>query len=301
MSERHLPLVSVVVPIYNSGKYLRECLDSLINQTYMNLKIVLVDDGSTDDSFSICKRYASYDKRIIVFRQRHKGTSSARNAALKIIKNGLIMFVDSDDVIRPDCVKNAAMAILDGAELGIFGYRIKRPLLSRKVIAKYVPRDYKDLCDAMICKRGIKGYCCNKIYRAEIVSDNNIMFNEDLDLIEDMHFNIQYAKHVKKIIIVRTASYVYRQRKNSAIRRSSLKSVKNAIEAMRKITPGNKEFLDYILLFSEIQRGNRLNREYNKIYKRYLNNAYIPISQKMKIMLKRRLSLIYKTCEILKK
>ena len=97
-------LISVIVPVYNVEKYLRQCLDSIINQTYRNLEIILVDDGSTDSSGIICDEYAQIDARIKVIHKENGGLSSARNAGLDVCTSGgdFIAFVDSDDWLEPD-------------------------------------------------------------------------------------------------------------------------------------------------------------------------------------------------------
>lgn len=94
------PLVSVVVPVYNVSSYLEQCLDSVVNQTYKNLEIILVDDGSTDDSGAICDRYAEKDSRIQVIHKENGGLSSARNVGLERITGEWALFIDSDDWIE---------------------------------------------------------------------------------------------------------------------------------------------------------------------------------------------------------
>lgn len=96
------PLISVIIPVYNVEKYLRQCLESVIGQTYINLEIILVDDGSTDGSSKICDDFAAIDDRIVVIHQYNAGLSSARNAGLDIMKGDYVSFVDSDDWIEKD-------------------------------------------------------------------------------------------------------------------------------------------------------------------------------------------------------
>ena len=95
-------LISIIVPVYNVEPYLNKCLDSIVNQTYKKLEIILIDDGSTDNSGLICDEYASKDNRIIVVHQKNKGLSAARNVGLNIAKGDYIAFVDSDDFIEKD-------------------------------------------------------------------------------------------------------------------------------------------------------------------------------------------------------
>ena len=95
------PKISIIVPVYNTAKYLPACLGSIINQTYHNLEIILVDDGSTDDSNEVISKYAKNDSRIKTIRQNNQGQSSARNTGLKKVTGDYVSFIDSDDKIRP--------------------------------------------------------------------------------------------------------------------------------------------------------------------------------------------------------
>lgn len=101
------PLVSIIIPVYNSASFLPECLDSIINQSYKNLEIICINDGSTDNSLSIIKKYARSDKRIKYYTQQNKGQSSARNLGLKMCKGEYISFVDSDDMIELNTISQA--------------------------------------------------------------------------------------------------------------------------------------------------------------------------------------------------
>lgn len=98
------PLVSVIVPVYNVSRYLNECIDGIINQSYSNLEIILVDDGSSDDCPQKCDEYASIDKRIVVLHRPNGGVADARNAALSICTGEYITFIDSDDIVPPEYI-----------------------------------------------------------------------------------------------------------------------------------------------------------------------------------------------------
>lgn len=106
------PLLSVIVPVFNTEKFLNECLDSIIRQTYENLEIIIVDDGSTDSSGSICELYASRDRRIKVIHQENRGLSAARNSGLNVAQGEYIAFVDSDDFLSLDCYEKSMRHML---------------------------------------------------------------------------------------------------------------------------------------------------------------------------------------------
>lgn len=117
-------LISVIIPVYNVEKYLRECLDSVCAQTYRNLEIICVDDGSTDASGEICDEYARSDARVRVIHQKNGAASAARNAGLDAAKGSYISFVDSDDIIHPRFIETLYEGIQDtGAQIAACGYR----------------------------------------------------------------------------------------------------------------------------------------------------------------------------------
>lgn len=113
------PKISVIIPVYNAGAYLEECLDSVLHQTYGNLEILLIDDGSTDGSGALCDAYAARDGRVRVFHQENRGQSAARNAGLGAMTGELIAFVDADDVAAPDMLQNLLGALDTGADFAV--------------------------------------------------------------------------------------------------------------------------------------------------------------------------------------
>ena len=118
------PLITVIVPIYHVEKYLHRCVDSILNQTYENLEIILVDDGSGDACSSICDEYAGRDSRIVVIHKENGGLSDARNAGIEIAKGQYLAFVDSDDYIHKDMYKILMKEILESnAEVSICSYK----------------------------------------------------------------------------------------------------------------------------------------------------------------------------------
>jgi glycosyltransferase involved in cell wall biosynthesis len=120
-----MPLISIIVPVYKVEPYLRGCLDSLVNQTYRNLEIILVDDGSPDRSGEICDEYASADKRIIVIHQENKGVSESRNAALNTAHGDYFLFVDSDDWLEKNTCETALhIAEEQHADIVVFGIKV---------------------------------------------------------------------------------------------------------------------------------------------------------------------------------
>ena len=118
-----VPLVSVIVPVYNSAKYLVECLDSILNQTLTEIEVICIDDGSTDESLRILERYASCDSRVHILKQENKGAGAARNLGLAVAKGKYLSFLDSDDLFYPNMLKHAYLnAEKYSSDIVIFSY-----------------------------------------------------------------------------------------------------------------------------------------------------------------------------------
>lgn len=164
------PLVSVIVPVFNCEKQLTRCLDSLLGQSLENIEIILVDDGSTDTSPSICDRYADRDARIIVTHQENTGVSAARNQGIRLARGNYIMFVDSDDYVEQDfCRLPYELAERTHAELVVFRFDILR---DGNVVVIGGPAErysgLKSSDDALRLFEFADVYVWNKLYRADL-------------------------------------------------------------------------------------------------------------------------------------
>lgn len=168
-------LISVIVPVYNVEKYIDKCINSIINQTYKNLEIILVDDGSPDNCGNICDEYSKKDNRIIVIHKENGGVSSARNIGIKNAKGKWITFVDSDDWIENDYVeKLSKIGIQNKAEVVLCGYnRIynndKQPINAIGEIKDY--NSYEYLIKTLNPQTGF-GFCHMKLIKKEIIERN---------------------------------------------------------------------------------------------------------------------------------
>ena len=204
--------ISVIIPIYNSEKYLKRCLDSIINQTIRELEIICVDDGSTDNSLQTLNKYSKRDNRIIIINRENLGVSAARNAGLKIAKGKYIGFVDSDDWIHLDFFEKLYTAAekykADAACTGI-----KRCYESGKIIDKLkvhqeqilitVAEKYKFLEIPKKC------YLWNKIYKKSELDRQQLLFKENIDMCEDVFFLIRFLYFSVKVITVPNTYYYY--------------------------------------------------------------------------------------------
>lgn len=206
-------LVSVVVPVYNAAPYLKQCIESLLNQTYRRLEIILVDDGSTDDSFTICKKYEElFGEKIKVVHKENGGVSSARNLGISFAKGEYLIFVDADDQVHKELVEifmeaNEETRILlcdisnNEADLKKVYADKWRDNVSFYSKERFMDLFFNDYINSP----------CNKLYDAEILQKYKIKYPEGLDLGEDLIFNLEYFKHGSSEYKVLTCPLYYYQ------------------------------------------------------------------------------------------
>lgn len=218
-------MVSIIVPVYNAEKYLDECINSIRQQNYTNIEIILVDDGSTDNSASICNYHASVDNRITVYRKRNGGVSSARNYGIEKARGEYIAFADSDDILKRELIetlltcleKNKVDRVCGGYEhLYEDGHLVYRK--TRVADGMYKTEDFLPI---MIDDGTMSGFLFsgvnNSVFVKEIIDANNIRFREDIKYNEDGLFSFEYALHSESMYSLRSKPlYLYRQHKESA-------------------------------------------------------------------------------------
>lgn len=197
---KNSPLITVIVPIYNTAKYLPKCLDSIISQTYQNLEIICIDDGSTDDSGKIIDQYAKKDHRIKTIHQSNQGQSAARNAGLKTTTGTFVSFIDSDDIIKPSFItqlhalySNPSTAV---SVCGIHYKRLKTQSATDVYINPLRPRRKDESRKAyilyLLAIDGRMYSSVNKLYRSSIAK--SIQFNKTLNFAEDTRYVLDYLK-----------------------------------------------------------------------------------------------------------
>lgn len=170
-------LISIIIPVYNVAPYLRKCLDSVIHQTYQNLDIIIVDDGSTDYSGQICDDYQRIDSRVRVFHKKNEGSSSARNLGLQYVKGEFIGFVDSDDFIDEDMYESMLQEMKDDVDIVICGRRISFPkeMHQKSKVAfcatKCVKMDNVTAMEKFIQNKNISFSVCDKVFRQSLFKD----------------------------------------------------------------------------------------------------------------------------------
>jgi len=213
-------LISVIVPVYNVEKYIRKCIDSIIGQTYKNLEIIVVDDGSLDESGKICDEYAKKDNRIKVIHKENSGVSSARNIGIENSTGKWIAFVDSDDWIEKKYFEELLkVAVENDAEVVLCGYnritvnKIEKIYNSGELIED-TSREF--LIKTLNPQTGY-GFCHMKLYKKSIIKNN--LFDITLKVGEDALFNEKIALNITKACFLEKSLYNYRINSNSVVRK----------------------------------------------------------------------------------
>lgn len=212
--------VSVIVPVYNSEKYLSDCIKSILNQTFDNFELILVNDGSSDSSLEICRKFAIEDSRVVVIDKHNEGVSEARNSGLKNARGRFICFVDSDDIVEPNYIKalvntqskfNSELTI-SGVNLyykdDITEYKVEEAVFENtEFLNLFSFEDYLFLLRGPVCKLFLK----------DIIKSNNLTFNKAVHYGEDAIFVLQYCLYIKVVAFSNDVSYQYFRRSDGLV------------------------------------------------------------------------------------
>ncbi len=283
--------ISIIVPIYNSEKYLEECIESIVNQSYKNLEIILVDDGSTDNSFDICLNYTNTDNRVKYYKKENTGVSSTRNFGINVSTGSFIMFVDSDDILKKNCVESLAN-IIDDADMASCGISLFFP---DRAVDCCNPKDIKiSLTDINELYLDLEdNYFFNavyaKLYRASIIKRKDIKYDERYSIYEDRDFVFRYLKYCSKISFLQEAMYSYRQTEGPSLVK---KYNSNALDAFENMASDSEWFRD-ILIKANMMRFDQVMFDFFltkfKAYIKHSKRPYMLITKEMinnKIFLK---------------
>ncbi|MBP3604431.1 MAG: glycosyltransferase family 2 protein [Lachnospiraceae bacterium] len=251
-------LISVIVPVYNSEKYLSTCIESISNQTYSNLEIIIVDDGSTDESYDICKKWAQKDARIHVIKQNNQGAAKTRNTGILAAHGEVLYFVDSDDYIEPnmiasmytimdreccDCVVSSFRYINDkGEELAWY-----TPQLS-----DYQTMSGQEAAKIFLTTFDIEGFSWNKLIKKKLIQKHDIHFDENKISFEDMFGMFKGILYSDRVSFYNDKPYYYRQHEVSCVHTMDLRKIEN--------------FKDTILQIKELAQKNQLYSESEFFY-----------------------------------
>lgn len=214
--------ISIIVPVYNVEKYVEKCIQSLINQSYKNIEIILVDDGSNDRSNKIIDEYAKVDSRILTIHQKNKGVSAARNAGLKVATGEYVGFVDPDDYVDYQMYETMLKKIeLNMSDLAVCGFSKVTELSDKEEIFEIKDEllSPKKCVEDLFDFRGgyaIKPSVWNKLFRRDKIGD--LKFDENIGISEDLKFVVQYILKCNSIVYVKQAFYKNLQRDGSITR-----------------------------------------------------------------------------------
>lgn len=231
-------LISIIVPVYNGASYIERCIKSITNQTYKNIEIIIVNDGSTDETKSVCEELIKKDNRIKIINSENRGVSHARNIAIKESGGEYIGFVDADDYIESkmyeDLVHNAQRY---DAQISICGWTNTDKFEEENESIRII-RDNNEAINELFYNDNINGFLCNKLYRRDVIfNDKNkfILLDEEIKILEDLLYNYEVLKKCERLVYTNNKYYHYIINSGSAI--NSKFSYKNVtgLQALQQI------------------------------------------------------------------
>lgn len=237
-----MDLISIIVPVYNSKQYINRCLDSLVKQTYENIEIIIVDDGSNDGSLEILKLYSAKDKRIKLFRKENGGASSARNYGLDKANGKYILFIDIDDYVEFNMVEKMATKINDDKNCIVFSDNdeIYHDKVEHRKLFNNIENESK-LNRINVMREiasGRAGLVCCKLVSKSIIDKYGIRFNENIKICEDQLFFLEVCQYADKFCYIEEYLYHYDRRNENSI----------------TIKYQNKAYENHMYVFNEIEK-----------------------------------------------
>lgn len=258
-------LVSIIVPIYNVADYLDNCISSACNQTYKNIEIILVDDGSTDKSPEICDNWAKKDHRIKVIHKENGGVSSARNAGLDVANGKYISFLDGDDEYISNTLETALDKFDDSVDLVSFGYTIVSP--DKKENISFEEKTYNNISQAdklnfiagPFFQFALGWNVWNNIFSKSVITKYKLRFPTSHNMAEDQFFCMLYYSHCNNIRVIQNQLYVYFRRDNS---------LTNTAKTLHKSYFGEKNKLAFLSLehFSQYTDSSYFVKHFSLIH-----------------------------------
>lgn len=273
-----MALLSIIIPVYNVESYLDECLSSIHNQTYKNIEIICINDGSTDNSPIILQKWAKEDSRIKVINQKNKGLSGARNTGIKYASGKYITFVDSDDFIKNN-MYSLLIELAEKNELDAIGCGFEQypsGILQSFSFKKNKVSNFFDLLsyNTKLQSTNDLCFCWRYLFKKKILDTHNILFNEDVKIGEDVIFNTQVLCCSNKVLFINDPLYYYRTNNQNSLMKSTkynpnfetsiskayqIKKSQIKLYELDKYTPYSVDLAEYNIL---------------KFFPMLLNNAY---------------------------
>ena len=232
-------MISIIIPIYNGELFLRDCLESVANQTYKDFEVICVNDGSPDNSAAICQEFVDEDDRFILINQENGGVSSARNRALQELKGEYVCFVDADDVIEAHFLENLLEQAKDGA-FAVCSYARDLSQLTVKT-SKYAEYTAKEFIHNILNESIEHPNIWTMLFKTSIIQMKHLDFTVGCVRNEDTEFYLKYLANETKVRFSDYKGYYYRDHINSAMHKLGMKSLKSSIEADIRISLFLKE------------------------------------------------------------
>ena len=211
------PLVSIILPVYNAQNHIARCLESICAQSWQNIEVIVLNDGSKDQSLPVCEAFRAKDERIVLVDKANSGVSDTRNLGLKLASGKYVQFVDSDDYIDPDFTEHLVTAAeQNNADLVIAPYKMVIPAGASKpeqVLDKLQDEFARHLMDKPASY--FYGVLWNKLYRRDLLVDHQIQFTSEVRWAEDLVFNMQYLEYANVLVSIPEAGYYYVQNPQS--------------------------------------------------------------------------------------
>lgn len=214
-------LISIIIPAYNSECYIDCTISSVVNQTYKNIEIIIVNDGSTDGTLGRLTYWKNIDNRIKIYSIQNQGVSQARNYAISKATGQLLLFVDSDDIINAQTVEIMLRCYMDEKHLVVCGFQRFESNLKCNFNENYLPNITQIIGKPTLLQKKRSGYySCGILYEKKIIDNEEIKFDKELENLEDVVWNSVYLSYVKKIVYVNLPLYKYRINPNSITSKS---------------------------------------------------------------------------------
>ena len=294
-------MISIIVPVYNVEEYLEECLESIRQQTFTDIEVILVNDGSTDGSREICERYCEKDIRFRLINQENQGQSVARNRGVKESVGQFIMFVDSDDVINTNVLE--VLLPYMKTDVDIVECRMtrkKEEFFLNKTSTIVFEGNSKEAILNCIAFKEVKYCAFKKLYRREIVQ--KIPFLEGY-IYEDVFTGINYLKHIRKIVVIDYIGYYYRVHANSTMTKSFNEKDLDIFKVGNQLIDSFKDdenmlpYIGYFMFYlghgHYLKDGINTKSPYVDLYEDFIQNAAFIAKQSKEVVQKYRLLRLY--------
>lgn len=266
--------ISIIIPIFNSEKYLKECINSVLQQDYTDFEIILINDGSSDNSATICEEYVKKYKNIKLYSQKNQGVSAARNYGLNKAKGKYIFFLDSDDTMCSDMLSSVDMYLNDNTDLligNIVHWNTEQHKEYIETNTKFITgfKNIYDICEAYALKEyQIPWNPYQSIWRRDVIVSNNVYFDTKLTVGEDCDFFFNFIKYVQKLRVLNINFVKHRvDTSGSLVKRKTYKNIFSQLVVFNKL----------IAVFSN-----------NDILKKYFADKYVSTMFQIELLSERK-------------